>query len=187
MGECVCGGGLSLPESFAARWQAAKSNVRAAIAMQRQRDRLLGESVAKLAVNKPVKSDICFQSSPLSSLQQLPWKRQCHFPPLFGPLDILKAFSFFLFFFESWYIKAWKTDNKRCFSTVCMCVVTCVCVCVSLSPSVRDKGRRPSLDLQGGGRRLRCSLLTEPRCFQFCLVKETTFNPLNVPQTHRGL
>lgn len=48
-------------------------------------DRLHRESVARLTVNRPVKSDICFQSSPLSSLQQLPWKPQYHFPPLFGP------------------------------------------------------------------------------------------------------
>lgn len=46
----------------------------------RQCDRLRWESVARLTVNTPVKSDICFQSNPLSSLQQLPWKPQCHFP-----------------------------------------------------------------------------------------------------------
>lgn len=74
----------------------SKSNVRP-VNTERQCDRLHTESVAMLTVNIPVKSDICFQSSPLGSLQQLLWKPQCHFPPLFVPLDILKAF-FFLFF-----------------------------------------------------------------------------------------
>lgn len=69
----------------------SKSNVRGANT-GRQCDRLHTESVAMLTVNIPVKSDICFQSSPLGSLQQFPWKPHCHFPPLFGALDILKAF-----------------------------------------------------------------------------------------------
>lgn len=57
----------------------SKSNVRTENTV-RQCNRLHRESVARLTVNIPVKSDICFQSSPLSSLQQLPWKPQCH-PP----------------------------------------------------------------------------------------------------------
>lgn len=74
-------------------WQTDKSNARR-VNTERQCNRLHTESVAMLTVNIPVKSDICFQSSPLGSLQQFPWKLRCHFPPLFGPLDILKAFFF---------------------------------------------------------------------------------------------
>lgn len=56
----------------------SESNVREHSA--RQCDRLRRESVARLTANIPVKSDICFQSNPLSSSPQLPWKPQCHFP-----------------------------------------------------------------------------------------------------------
>lgn len=68
-----------------------KSNVRAVIAEQ-ECDRLRWESVARLTVNRPVKSDIRFQSSPLSSLQQLPWEPKCHFSPLFVYLIFPKPF-----------------------------------------------------------------------------------------------
>lgn len=55
----------------------SESNVREHSA--RQCDRLRRESVARLTANIPVKSDICFQSNPLSGLLQLPWEPQCHF------------------------------------------------------------------------------------------------------------
>lgn len=95
----------------------------------RQCDRLHRESVARLTVNIPVKSDICFQSSPPGSLQQLPWKPQCDFPPLFGLLDILKAFS------DSWFIKAcihhqWMGACFVQFLDVCIDYRYSVCTCV---------------------------------------------------------
>lgn len=104
-----------------------KSNAGTVKARQ-QCDRLRAESVARLTVNKPVKSDICFQSSPLSSLQQLPWKPQCHFPPLFGPLDMLKAFS------ESWCIKPASPTVRAGFYAGCVniCATLCVCLCASV-------------------------------------------------------
>lgn len=116
----------------------SKSNVRGANT-ERQCDRQHTESVAMLTVNIPVKSDICFQSSPLGSFQQFPWKPHCHFPPLFGPLDILKAF-----FFESWFIKAGKTISGQKNTSfiwlpyvsvqVGVCTYSthlCACMCVS--------------------------------------------------------
>lgn len=94
----------------------------------RQCDRLHRESVARLTGNIPVKSDICFQSSPPGSLLQLPWKPQCHFPPLFGLLDILKAFS------DSWFIKAcihhqWMGACFVQFLGVCTDYRYSVCTC----------------------------------------------------------
>lgn len=107
----------------------SKSNVRP-VNTERQCDRLHTESVAMLTVNIPVKSDICFQSSPLGCLQQLLWKPQCHFPPLFVPLDILKAF-FFSFFFSLGLLKlARPSGNKRL--RVCFVWFHCVSVYVGV-------------------------------------------------------
>lgn len=102
----------------------SKSNVKRVNAA-RQCDRLHTESVAMLTVNIPVKSDICFQSSPLGSLQQFPWKPHCHFPPLFGPLDILKAF----FVFSLGLLKlARPSVNQRI--RVCLFLAS-LCICAS--------------------------------------------------------
>lgn len=105
-------------------WQTDKSNVRR-VNTERQCNRLHTESVAMLTVNIPVKSDICFQSSPLGSLQQFPWKLHCHFPPLFGPLDILKAF----FSLESCFIKAGKTISEQ--KTKSLFYLASLCICAS--------------------------------------------------------
>lgn len=140
----------------------SKSNVRP-VNTERQCDRLHTESVAMLTVNIPVKSDICFQSSPLGSLQQLPWKPQCHFPPLFVPLDILKAF----FFFESWFIKAGKTISEQKTKSLFCLVSLCVCVngCVHGWYIYVHARECPSYDLQSRHRRgAESVLLSEQGC-----------------------
>lgn len=128
----------------------------------RQCDRLHTESVAMLTVNIPVKSDICFQSSSLGSLQQFPWKPHCHFPPLFGPLDILKAFFFFFFFLESWFIKAGKTisgqKNKSLFYLASFCVCASA-MCARMVHICVYACARPSYDLQTRHRHVAESVL----------------------------
>lgn len=101
------GNGSFLSWIVAGYWETSSRMSEQWMACETECDRLHRESVARLTVNRPVKSGICFQSSPFSSLQQLPWKPQCHFPPLFGPLDILKAF------FSPCLLEAGKTDNER--------------------------------------------------------------------------
>lgn len=136
----------------------SESNIREHSA--RQCDRLRRESVARLTANIPVKSDICFQSSPLSSLQQLPWKPQCHFPHCLERPISWKLFS------ESCFIKGGETGSEswfllqyflECVRMPCVSLGFYTCACTQVHKPVNvlhpvaqiqaKNGGRPSLDL----------------------------------------
>lgn len=92
----------------------------------RRCDRLRRESVARFTANIPVKSDICFQSNPLSSLQQLPWKPQCHFPHC---LD--RSISWKLFQSPA-LLKVGRMAVRACFAAVFLSLRT-ACICKALA------------------------------------------------------